>query len=166
MSFAETIAEFQPLLARVVSSYEYNTALQQELMQEIALCVWQALPRFNAQSSLKTYVLKIAHNRAVTHVATQQRHYSSLSSQDDDMDALEAINSKSPEALSSQQQQLSQLLAAIRSLPVQYKQVVTLSLEGLSYQEISEVTGMNVNQIGVTLNRAKKQLNKAVQDDR
>jgi len=40
-----------------------------------------------------------------------------------------------------------------------------LSLEGLSYREISEVTGMNTNQIGVTLNRAKATLSEIVQHD-
>ena len=69
--FDDIFAKHGALLSRVANSYEANEAMQQELLQEIAIAVWQGLSRFKGDSSVKTYILKIAHNRAVTHVANQ-----------------------------------------------------------------------------------------------
>ena len=69
--FEDVFAQYGAILSRVANSYEANEAMQQELLQEIAIAVWQGLSRFKGDSSVKTYILKIAHNRAVTHVANQ-----------------------------------------------------------------------------------------------
>ena len=47
---------------------------------------------------------------------------------------------------------------AIRRLKIPARQVITLSLEGLNYKEIAEVTGLSVSNIGVILTRVKKEL--------
>ena len=64
----------------------------------------------------------------------------------------------SPEVVSSQQQSLARLLKVVRALPLQPRQVLTLSLEGLSYDEIAEVCGISKNHVGVILKRAKQKV--------
>ena len=53
---------------------------------------------------------------------------------------------------------LEELYAAIRELSPADRSLVLLSLEGLSYRDISEVTGFTENQVGVTLTRARGKL--------
>ncbi len=159
--FEEVFSQYGALLSRVANSYEANYALQQELLQEIAIAVWQGLARFKGDSSVKTYILRIAHNRAVTHVASQVKrvdthHYDEATEQN----ALTSSESHSPELVSSQQQSISRLLQAVRALPLQPRQVLTLSLEGLSYDEIAEVCGLTRNHVGVILKRAKQTIMK------
>ena len=154
--FDDIFAKHGALLSRVANSYEANEAMQQELLQEIAIAVWQGLSRFKGDSSVKTYILKIAHNRAVTHVANQVKR---LDTHQYDKGSDGFVSQvRSPEEVSSQHQSLERLLRAVRALPLQPRQVLTLSLEGLSYDEIADVCGLTKNHVGVILKRAKQSI--------
>lgn len=140
----------------MASSYEAHPDLQQELLQEMSLAVWQALSNFKGDSSLKTYVLRVAHNKAVTHVAYQVKQPKSESYCETDMPL------PSPQTTAEhrivKQDEVKQLLAAVRQLPLQPRQIITMSMEGLSYQEIAEVCGITASNVGAIINRAKKTL--------
>jgi RNA polymerase sigma-70 factor (ECF subfamily) len=157
--FEDVFTQYGALLSRVANSYEANEAMQQELLQEIAIAVWQGLSRFKGDSSVKTYILKIAHNRAVTHVASQVKRVDTHRYESDTLGS-DGYQSPqySPEVVSSQQQSLARLLKVVRALPLQPRQVLTLSLEGLSYDEIAEVCGISKNHVGVILKRAKQKV--------
>ncbi|NMH60705.1 sigma-70 family RNA polymerase sigma factor [Alteromonas ponticola] len=163
VSFNQVWDQYGPLLSRVASSYEANDALKQELLQEIVIAVWQALTRFEGRSSVKVYVLKVAHNRAVSHVASQVRQ-PGVEELDEQAHSLQSP-SYNPHAHAEQQQQLDRLLAEIRLLPLDQKQVITLSLEGLTYDEIAQLSGLTQNHVGVMINRIKKSLSKRLNDD-
>lgn len=159
--FEDVLRDYGALLSRVASSYEANEAIRQELLQEIALAVWQGLSRYKGDSSIKTYILKIAHNRGVSHVASQVRHQHV--NNNDDAIATVSDPVSSPEHASQQFQMLSSLLAVIRELPLPQRQVMTLSLEGLSYDDIASVTGLNKSHVGVLLNRARKAVTRSIE---
>ena len=154
--FTQTIKQYGPLLSRVASGYEANDALRQELLQEIAIAVWQGLQRFEGKSSVKTYILKIAHNRAVSHIAANARLPASEPLDDNHIPSL--VTAFSPELQASQDSQLKALLSIVRQLPLPGRQVLTLSLEGLSYEEIAEICGLTRNHVGVILKRAKSEV--------
>ncbi len=161
-NFEKLLEAYNPLLSRVASSYEANAHLQQELLQEISVAVWQALSRFKGDSSVKTYIMRIAHNRAVAHVAYHAKQPKSDSYCE--VSAPIASPRDSVESSTQQQSQLQRLLQAVRELSIQHRQIVTMSMEGLSYQEIADVCGISVSNVGVILNRAKKALMEKVQD--
>jgi RNA polymerase sigma-70 factor (ECF subfamily) len=156
--------EYGPLLSRVASSYEADHHLRQELLQEISLAVWQALRGFKGNSSVKTYILRVAHNKAVNHVA----YHAKQPSNDAYCEVAKPSASSTPSSESNNmsQQQVQRLLVEIRKLPLHTRQIVTMSMEGLSYQEIAEVCGIQLNNVGVILNRSKKILTEAMQDER
>ena len=156
--FKDILNQHQALLSRVAASYEANEALQQELLQEIALAVWQGLTRFNGEASLKTYILKIAHNRAVTHVCKEVKKQEESGHDNMAWEFAQGNESAEPHVVAEQQGNIEQLLIAVRALPVAMRQVLTLTLEGLSYLEIAEVCGITKNHVGVLLQRAKTQL--------
>ena len=160
--FETVLEEFGPLLSRVAASYEANPARSQELTQDICLAVWQSLDGFRGASSLKTYVLRVAHNKAVNHVA----YYANKPREEDYCEVTNAgtHNNTSLEHQQEHRQQVEQLLSHVRQLPIQTRQIVTMSMEGLSYQDIAEVCGLNVNNVGVILNRAKKVLMESMQN--
>jgi RNA polymerase sigma-70 factor (ECF subfamily) len=162
--FDSIIEQYGGMLSRVASTYEANPALQQELIQEISLAVWQGLRRFQGKSSVKTYILRIAHNRAVSHVNSQVKapdfsEYDSVSNEPS------AANTSitNPETQIANQQTVSTLLDAIRKLSLSARQIVTLSLEGLSYNEIAEICGTTTSNVGVVLNRSKQQIMSKIQ---
>lgn len=152
--FENTLSEHHAVISRVVSSYERNRSLQEELYQEISVALWKALARFDQQSSLKTYILSIAHKRAVSHVAKYVKEPHSVEIAD-----LELSGDDCPSDQMSKKQRMDRLMLTMYQLPMADRQLVTLALEGLSYKEISEILGISVSNVGVKLNRAKAKLN-------
>src|SRR6185295_5220557 len=60
---------------------------------------------------------------------------------------------------------VEQLYAAIRVLPPVKRALVVLYLDGFTYREIADVVGISESNVGVSLNRIKKDLAAAVKDD-
>ena len=71
-----------------------------------------------------------------------------------------------PEAGLAREQQGARLLKAIRLLPVLYRQVVTLTLEGIEYREIAQILGISESNVGVRLNRGRHMLRRLLEDQR
>ncbi len=146
--------EYDRPLRRLASSYERDPARQQDLVQDIWLAVWQALPRFRNECSERTFVFRIAHNRAVSHVDHWQRRRTDVL----DADAPFADPGPDPELMLSQQQRQDRLRAAVQALPIGMRQVIVLTLEGLSNAEVADVVGISENNVAVRLTRARAEL--------
>ncbi|WP_395342185.1 RNA polymerase sigma factor [Ningiella sp. W23] len=160
-SFEQVMDEYGPLLSRVASGYEANLSVQQELYQEICVAIWQSLQRFEGNASLKTYILRVAHNRCITHVNSEAKRIRKTDDITDDLassDSQRLGKQNLPETQIIRNQAAEKMLEAIRELNISSRQVITLFLEGLSYEEIAEVTGLSKSNVGVMINRIKKQL--------
>ena len=71
--FERLTALYGGSLRRTCRGYERDPQRQDELLQEIWLALWTALPRFEGRSSLKTWVYRVTHNTAVKHIHRQVR---------------------------------------------------------------------------------------------
>ena len=137
-------------LYRIAASYEADADRLQDLLQEIVLAVWSASKKFRGESSFRTFAFRVAHNRAMTFVASEQRRNAR-----EVMDGgAEVVVVDAPDRKLAR----DQLLDQVRSLPLPLRQVLTLALEGLSYDEIAQVLDITRNNAGVRLNRARSQL--------
>ncbi len=142
-----------PALWRVARIYEADAGRQEDLFQEICLAVWKALPGFRGEASERTFVFRIAHNRGLSHSWSRPPAPADPRELDELTD-----RAPDPEEESLRSQQRDHLLAAIRRLPPVPRQVVTLSLEGLSHREIAEILGISENNVAVRLSRARTAL--------
>jgi RNA polymerase sigma factor (sigma-70 family) len=151
------LEEHLGLLYRVAGSYEADPARREDLLQEITLAIWQASGRFASRSSFKTFAMRIAHNRAITHCTRAARAPVMV-----DLSEHDGVDPHDPETRTEQAMQQEALLAAVRRLPLAQRQIVTMALEGLSYAEIAEVMDISVSNVGVRLNRARARLQELV----
>ena len=147
------LGEHDGALRRMAASYERDPSRQQDLVQEIWLAVWQALPRFRNECSERTFVFRIAHNRGTSHVA---RRRLPTTETDDGVEIADAA--PNPEQALSSEQEGQRLMNAVRRLPLGYRQVVTLALEDVSYAEIADVLGITESNVGARLTRARHML--------
>jgi RNA polymerase sigma-70 factor (ECF subfamily) len=83
---------------------------------------------------------------------TEQRHHAML------LNEAAAPTPSSPEEKRTGNELIERLYAAIRQLPKVDASLALMHLDGLSYQEMSEVLGISENYIGVKLTRIRKQL--------
>ena len=158
--FSRILREYGPALSRLAFGYERVPSVREELMQEIALAIWQALPHFRGECSERTFVYRIGHNRGLTHACRRRPEHEPL---DDLPQHLEPVDRKPhPDAEIAKTQQRDRLRLAIQGLPLAYRQVVMLMLEELSQAEIAEVLGLTESNVGVRLNRARKALKEAL----
>lgn len=144
-----------PMIQRMASAYERNPSRRDDLVQTILIEAWSALPRLRSADVPHRYIARIAHNCAADHVAKAVRQPDSMPLEDEVPDGLPG-----PEARLVAEQDRERLLEAIRHLPLPYRQVMVLALEGLGHEEISAVTGLSVGNVGVRLHRARDRLRK------
>lgn len=154
--FDRILRQYGPALSRLAFGYEKVAGPRDELVQEIALAIWQALPQFRGECSERTFIYRIAHNRGLTHVCKRRPPSDPL---DELPPSLEPVDPRPhPEEQMSILSQRDRLRTAIQRLPLVYRQVVMLTLEDLSNAEIADVLGITENNVGVRLNRARKAL--------
>ena len=151
--FERIVAEYGPLISRIAMSYEADLALREDLTQQIFLAVWQALPSFRADSSLKTFIARVAQNRSISFVTKQVRQ-PRLAELPEKLEA-ETLN---PEEEAIELNEREMLLAATRRLPLPQREVIILVLEGFSYPEIATMLDIAPNALALRLSRAKTAL--------
>ena len=150
---ATVLTEHGPMLARIAAGYEADPALREDLLQEIAVVLLRALPTFRGDSTLRTFVARIAHNRGVDHVVGRRRHQAS--------EALEetlADPAADPLRHAERGRQIDALKAAVARLPLGQRQTVMLALEGFSQQETAQALGIEENAVAQRLSRARRQM--------
>jgi RNA polymerase sigma factor (sigma-70 family) len=145
--------EYGASLDRLAASYEAAPDGREDLLQEIRLALWKALPGFRGECSLRTFVYRVAHNRALTH-AWQRRTQSRASEEFSEI----PDPAPSAEVSAIRQANRASLMAAIRRLPLDYRQVITMVLEQMPQAEIAAVLGISETNVAVRLHRARKLL--------
>lgn len=144
------------MLERIVASFESRHALQQELLQDVVVAIWQAADKFSGDASIKTYMARIAQNRCITHVDKSVR-----TPQGEEIEEAHAVSEQMSRSVEQEQQWL-QLMQQVRQLPLQQKQVISLMLEGFSYREIGNICNLSESNVGVLINRGKATLHQVL----
>lgn len=147
------LREHGPMLARIAGSYESEPARRDDLLQEISVAVWRALPSWRGDASLRTFAARVAHNRAIDHLAREKR------ARGDELHEDHIDPDANPMQHALAHQRRKDLLAAVRDLPLGQRQVVVLALEGFSQREIGDTLNLEENTVTQRLSRARRQLN-------
>lgn len=141
------------MIRRIASTYESRPDIAEELVQEIYLAIWRALPSFRGDASVRTFVARIATNRAVTHVARTMKLPRSA-----ELDERMRWPGDNPERVMIGQDRRAALAAAVWRLPLVYRQPVALVLEGLTPEEVGHVLGITANAVAIRMSRGRELL--------
>jgi RNA polymerase sigma-70 factor (ECF subfamily) len=102
---------------------------------------------------LRTFVARIAHNRAVTHVARAANAPESV-----ELPSELPCPAPQLEALAIEHDRHLRIVAAVQKLPLPYRQVATLTLEGFAPMEVAQALGLTVNAVAIRSTRARAML--------
>lgn len=144
--FQELFAANRSRIERLCYGYLGSCAEVDDLFQEVMINVWNSLPAFRGEASPATWLYRIAVNTALMYRRKRRAAEPLPELRDPSRGALQSLEAE---------ERLAALRAAIASLPCQDRLILTLLLEGLSYKEIAEITGLTVNHVGVKISRAK-----------
>ena len=151
--FEEVAARHRAALARICRHYEASAEARRDLEQEILVALWRGLATFRGEASEKTFVLRVAHNVAVTHV-TRSFRARRLEAAAPPVEAPGAA----PDSHADTRAALARLDRRLRALDVPSQQLVLLALEGCTTAEIAEVTGLSPTNVTTRLSRLRHAL--------
>lgn len=159
--FIERITCYQGILQKICNIYFYRHPYREDYYQEILIRLWKAYPKFKEESTFSTWLYRVALNTAIDLVRKEaiQPALRELSAEE-----YSISNEHSEENARTDQKEL--LYKAINQLSEVDKAIIILYLEGYGYKEISAVIGISETNVGVKINRIKKQLIKQLKDGR
>jgi RNA polymerase sigma-70 factor (ECF subfamily) len=159
--YLRLLEQHDAAIRRLAVGYERDPMRQQDLVQDIRMALWQALPSFRGDCAERTFVFRIAHNRAVSHIQHWRRRRAEALPDEVPI----ADGGLDPERAATQLQRQQLLQAAVRRLPLGLRQVVVLTLEGCTHAEAGDVLGITANNVAVRLTRARAALAALMEND-
>ncbi|NVO11500.1 MAG: sigma-70 family RNA polymerase sigma factor [Bacteroidales bacterium] len=152
--FSDIYKSFRGKIYRICYGYIYEKEQVDDLFQEIMINIWNSIDRFRGESQIGTWIYKVAVNTALIHnkkTKTYQRVKVSLYESN-------SADSTESEDYRAKEEQLNKLALCISKLDKEDRLIITMILEDLSYEQVSEIVGISPNYVGVKVNRIKKRL--------
>ena len=150
--FGEWLADHKGILFKVVHAYAFEHADRQDLFQEIVFQVWRSVDAFRGESSVPTWMYRVALNTAIAWTRKQGRHQRGKQSLEvvEGLLTMASSNGRDPRV-----EWLYGQIAQLRDID---RSVALLLLDGFSYKEIASIVGLTESNVGVKINRIKSAL--------
>lgn len=166
----------------LISKYEkkvYNTVLRiirdkeaaKDISQEVFIKVYKSLKNFDEKSKFSTWLYRIAVNTSIDELRKNKNRYNNISLDNPDPEhdntrqvEFEISGSKdTPEEKLIKKEKIKELYKAINMLQEDQMILILLrDIQGLSYDEISDVTGIKIGTVKSKLNRARNALKELI----
>lgn len=150
--YQQAAAEYAAALERLARSYEAEAEARRDLLQDIHVALWRSFASFNGLCSMRTWVYRVAHNTAVSHVLRERRRRGQVMV---GLEEIEEIAAAASDGIPDRAQRLEQLLAMVRTLKPIDRQVILAYLEDMEAAEIAEITGLSPANVATKIHRIK-----------
>jgi RNA polymerase sigma-70 factor (ECF subfamily) len=164
-AFEMLVVKYQRRIERLIGRMVRDVDLVADIAQETFIRAYRALPQFRAESAFYTWLYRIAVNTAKKALVDMKRDpvmtYTSLQGSDDDDETyrggMEPTDGETPEAILASKEIAATVNAAIAALSEDLRQAITLrEIEGLSYEEISDVMNCPIGTVRSRIFRARE----------
>jgi RNA polymerase sigma-70 factor (ECF subfamily) len=157
-SFNELMIRYERQIYRVCYRFVENREDAMDLAQEVFIKAFEHLPSFRRESSLKTWLYRIAMNHCINHVKKNVREF---------VEVTEFTGSVRPSIQSDleERERRAQFRRLVKYLPPKQKAILELRInEELSYEEIAKMSGRSVSTIKASVFFALEKLRKLIKD--
>lgn len=151
--YVRAIEQYGSSIERLARAYEADRDKRRDLIQEIHLQLWRSFERFDGRCSLRTWIYRVAHHVATSHVIRERRTLSRLVSLEQ-METIPDEDSGEPET--DKGKDLERLATLIQRLKPMDRQVMVSYLEDMDATSIGEITGLSPGNVAMRIHRAKK----------
>lgn len=155
------VVEHGDAIYRLALSVVRDPSLAEDIAQETLVKAWLALPSFRAESSLRSWVLRIAHNTAISTLRTRR----AVVIDPHDLPERQTRPDRSVEAHVQSDAVMAEFVEALETLDDLSRSIVVLrELEGLSYEEIADVLNVPMPTVKTRLLRARRRLSSVLRE--
>jgi RNA polymerase sigma-70 factor, ECF subfamily len=148
--YKDAADQFGSALERLARAYEMDPEKRRDLIQEIHFQLWRSFRTFDTRCSLRTWVYRVAHHVAASHVVRERRTFKNLVN----LEELEKIPEKNPHD-AHQCIDLERLSLLIQRLKPLDRQVIVSYLEDMDAATIGEITGLSPANVAMRIHRIK-----------
>jgi RNA polymerase sigma-70 factor (ECF subfamily) len=139
-------------LERLASAYEADREKRRDLSQDIHFQLWRSFELYDARCSVRTWVYRVAHHVAASHVLRERKIFSNLAS----LEELEMLPEKDQGQFDADQRRnLERLSVLIQQLKPLDRQVIISYLEDMDAVSIGEITGLSPGNVAMKIHRIK-----------
>jgi RNA polymerase sigma-70 factor (ECF subfamily) len=165
-AFEMLVVKYQRRVERLIGRMVRDVDLVPDIAQETFIRAYRALPNFRGDSAFYTWLYRIAVNTAKKSLMDLKRDplvtEAARASRDDDGDETSRVENElsdgeTPDALLASKQVAQAVNAAMAALSEDLRQAITLrEIEGLSYEEISDVMNCPIGTVRSRIFRARE----------
>lgn len=142
---------YSPVVFTYLLQFLQNQEVAEDILQDVFLVLWKSAGRFRGDSSIKTWLLKIAHNRGVDWLRKHKKWVS--------LDDLQQEETQEMPDFRLDHQTADQIQKALQKLPPIQRAIIELAFYNqLSYKEISDILLCPLGTIKSRMNTALKRL--------
>lgn len=155
--FAGLFAQYNGMVLKVCTGFlQGDVVLANDLLQEVFINTWIALPNFRKEASPKTWIYRITVNTCLTYIRKQKgkRQIQVQGLPDQVADSIED---------SGRPKDYNQLYHAIGQLESTDRLIIMMVLDEMEYAEISNVMGISEGNLRVKIHRIKQRLKNLMQ---
>lgn len=158
--FHQILKENDDRIKRICSYYHRDRDAQKDIYQEILTNIWKSLDHFRGDAAPSTWVYRVAVNTSLTYVRKASKE-NRIFLTEGDVEKGTFID-EGKEEKEMLEQNLERLEVEINQLSVIDKMLVTLMLEKLTMEEISNIIGISTSNVKVKIHRIKETLRKKI----
>lgn len=137
--FNVLIMNYYGSLVNYAKSITKSEESAEDIVQDLFVCIWEKQIRLEPENTIRNYLYVSTYNRALNYIRTekrlQERHNKIEVDNDDFRDVL------------IQEEVYRRLREAINTLPERSAQIINLTIQGLSQQEIAEKMDISVSSV-------------------
>ena len=155
--FISLIEKHQGIIYKVSRMYCDKEECRRDLFQDILVQLWQSYPSFNNKSRFSTWMYRVALNTAIAQFRKDKKN-------NEDLTPDVPVNVPEEESFKEKEDRISLVHKAINKLSKAEKAIIILYMDDYSYEEISEISGLTISNVGVKINRIKAKLQKILKE--
>ena len=155
--FAKLIEANQGIIFKVSRVYCNGENCRDDLFQEILLQLWKSFPSYDKSRKFTTWMYQVALNTAISQYRKDKKI---------DIEVLKEFHTEpaDDDDIELKRERARSLHNAINKLSRIEKSIVILYMDEYPYEEIAEIIGISVSNVGVKINRIKKRLKELLKE--
>ena len=158
-AFEELIRQYEKKVYTLCFRMCSNSEDAEEAAQDAFLALWRGIDRFRQESSLSTWIYRLATNACIDTLRRRKKQSGSISLDDEELFVDAVDTSPQPQETVEHREARKLLQEGLSALPEEYRKVLILrEIEGLSYTEIAECASLELGTVKSRISRGRSLL--------